>query len=63
MLKVKTDEAVVVGCYLISVAHEMMNGDKTFVDNHPVGVESPLNQKIGQCWNGDIGLICTLKQV
>ena len=49
--------------YLIPVAHEVMQRDEALIHHHPVGVEGPLYQEVSQGRDGDIRLVCTLKQI
>ena len=49
--------------HLVPVAHEVMYRDQALVHDHPVGVEGPLYQQIGQGGDGDIGLVCALEQI
>ena len=49
--------------HLIPIAHEVMQCDEALVHHHPVGVECPLYQEVGQGGDRDIGLVCTLKQI
>ena len=49
--------------YLIPIAHEVMQRDKSLIHHHPVGVEGPLYQEVSQGRDGDIRLVCTLKQI
>ena len=40
-----------------------MYRDEALVDDNPAGVEGPLQQEVGQGWNGNIGLVGTLQQI
>ena len=49
--------------HLIPIAHEVVDGDESFIDHHPTGVEGSLYQQVGQGGNGDIGFISTVQQI
>ena len=40
-----------------------MQRDEALIHHHPVGVEGPLYQEVSQGRDGDIRLVCTLKQI
>jgi len=48
---------------LIAIVHQIVHWNKSFEHNHPVGILSTLNQKVGHLWHWYIRLIGALQQV
>lgn len=48
---------------LISVTHEVVNGDETFEDDDPVGVLGALEQQVGQGRYRHVRLLCAVKEI
>ena len=48
---------------LISIVHQIMNCNKWFKHNHPVGVLSTLNEYISHLWHWYVRLIGALQQI
>ena len=49
--------------YLIAIAHEVVGGDESLVDDHPAGVLGSLDQQVGQRRDRHIRLVGAVQQV
>ena len=62
-LKWTVGRGQVLGKTFISIAHQVVYGDKRFEHHNPGAVWSSFDEQIGQLWNGYVGFVCTLQQI
>lgn len=49
--------------HLVAIDHEVVSGDKRLKHNHPAGVGSPLEQRVGQLGNVHVHLVGAVDQI